>query len=90
MEIAGLFVASEEYGMQIMGSIEVFRTDVSSIRDAEKMHQIISNHYPFYKINFDLSDKDRILRVVCCTHEIDLHAVIGLFEANNFKIQPLD
>lgn len=43
--------------------VEVFKTNVRSIREARLIIQKIAEEFPQHKINFDLTDCDRILRV---------------------------
>ena len=43
--------------------VEVFKTNVRSIRAANLIIQKLAEEFPKHKINFDLSDCDRILRV---------------------------
>jgi hypothetical protein len=43
--------------------VEVFKTNVQSTREANFIIQKLAEEFPRYKINFDLSDCDRILRV---------------------------
>jgi hypothetical protein len=43
--------------------VEVFKTNVRSIRKAKLIIQKLAEEFPAHKINFDLSDCDRILRV---------------------------
>jgi len=43
--------------------VEVFKTNVRSIREAKRIIQKLAEEFPKHKINFDLSDCDRILRV---------------------------
>lgn len=43
--------------------VEVFKTNVSSIRKAKLIVQKLAEEFPAHKINFDLSDCDKILRV---------------------------
>lgn len=43
--------------------VEVFKTNVGSIREANYIVQKLAEEFPNHKINFDLSDCDRILRV---------------------------
>lgn len=43
--------------------VEVFKTNVRSTRKAKLIIQKIAQEFPNHKINFDLSDCDRILRV---------------------------
>lgn len=53
--------------------VEVFKTDVKWRRQAKTIHAVLLQHFPFIKINFDLNDCDRILRVEgsdFCPHKI--------------------
>ena len=43
--------------------VEVFKTNVQSTREAKRIIQKLAEEFPKHKINFDLSDCDRILRV---------------------------
>jgi hypothetical protein len=43
--------------------IEVFKTNVEKARDAQKLIALLQNHFPCSKINFDLHDCDKIMRV---------------------------
>ena len=43
--------------------IEVFKTNVEKTNDADKMVRLLLEHFPQSKINFDLHDCDKILRV---------------------------
>jgi hypothetical protein len=43
--------------------VEVFKTNVRSIRKAKLIIQKLAEEFPAHKINFDLNDCDKILRV---------------------------
>ncbi|WP_344974999.1 hypothetical protein [Compostibacter hankyongensis] len=43
--------------------VEVFRTNVGGMPEAQKLLALLLRHFPDTKINFDLEDCDRILRV---------------------------
>ena len=43
--------------------IEIFKTDVRKVKEAKSLVNLLVQHFPGSKINFDLSDCDRILRV---------------------------
>ena len=43
--------------------VEVFKTNVRSSRDAKLVLQRLAEEFPKHKINFDLSDCDKILRI---------------------------
>ena len=46
-----------------MESVEIFKTNVQEQVEAEQLVTILQSHFPHYKVNFDLHDCDRILRV---------------------------
>ncbi len=45
--------------------IEVFKTNITSVKMARRLTREIHDHFVGYKVNFDLTDCDRIMRVVC-------------------------
>ncbi|HEY0670130.1 MAG TPA: methyltransferase type 11 [Sphingobacteriaceae bacterium] len=56
--------------------VEVFRTNVNLSKDASKIVKALNSRYPDSKINFDLDDCDKILRIeadqdsISCVSEI--------------------
>ena len=46
-----------------MESVEIFKTNVQAQDEAEQLVAILQSNFPHYKVNFDLHDCDRILRV---------------------------
>jgi hypothetical protein len=43
--------------------VEIFKTNVQEVDDANMLIQKLRKHFPNYKINFDLEDCDKILRI---------------------------
>ena len=43
--------------------VEIFKTNVYAKATAQKLIIVLKEHFPHFKINFDLQDCDRILRV---------------------------
>jgi hypothetical protein len=43
--------------------IEVFKTNVHKATEANQLVLLLLNHFPGSKINFDLEDCDKVLRV---------------------------
>ena len=43
--------------------VEIFKTNVKKKRRSEKVVSLLSMKYPDLKINFDLEDCDKILRI---------------------------
>lgn len=46
-----------------MGTVQVFKTNVETVEQAERLIRLITETFPEYTVNFDLDDCDRILRV---------------------------
>jgi hypothetical protein len=44
-------------------AIEVFKTNVEDKTEANELKRILLQHFPGSRINFDLDDCDRILRI---------------------------
>ncbi len=59
-----------------MEAIEIFRTNVNDLALADKAINLIREHFDGYQANFDLSDCDRILRIVSTKGEVQAVAVI--------------
>lgn len=43
--------------------IEVFKTNVQEVSQADKITALLIEHFPGNKINFDMHDIDKVLRV---------------------------
>ncbi len=43
--------------------VEVFKTNIQKKAQSKMLLCILSEAFPSYKINFDLSDRDKVLRV---------------------------
>ena len=43
--------------------VEIFKTNVEAEQQAQEMLGVLSETFPEFKINFDLYDRDKILRV---------------------------
>ncbi len=43
--------------------VEVFKTNVYAVSNSEKIIELLYQHFPECKINFDLDDCDKILRI---------------------------
>ena len=43
--------------------VEIFKTNVTDLSQAEKIIALLNLHFPCYSVNFDLHDCDNILRV---------------------------
>jgi hypothetical protein len=43
--------------------VEIFKTNVENIKQAKRILMLLNSRFPKLRINFDLEDCDRILRV---------------------------
>jgi hypothetical protein len=70
MDTTGLFFAMQTETDTV---IEIFKTSINSQQAAALVKHVLSDKYPDAKINFDLEDCDRILRIenkVICVEEV--------------------
>jgi len=67
--------------------VEVFRTDVETKTKAANVIDILCAGFPTCKINFDLEDRDRILRIEGDTH--DIAAIAELIKSMNIFCEVL-
>ena len=68
--------------------VEVFKTNVQQNSDAEEIIESLSRCLPDYKINFDLEDCDKILRVEA--RNINLEEIIKLLACSGFNCEQLE
>lgn len=68
--------------------IEVFKTNVQEELDAQKLQQVLHEHFPLCKINFDLNDCDKILRIEGET--VCIESVINVLRKLNFICEVLE
>lgn len=61
--------------------VEIFKTNVQKESDRDYVVAVIQNQFPDYKINFDLEDCDKILRIegvdLQCDSVIDYVSRLG-------------
>ena len=68
--------------------VEVFKTNVRSIRKAKLIIQKLAEEFPAHKINFDLDDCDKILRVQ--GKNISSEKIIQLLIEENYQCKVLE
>jgi hypothetical protein len=68
--------------------IEVFRTNVKSKKNADMVIHHIKIRLPAGKINIDLADRDKILRIEAT--EIPVQPILHLLQNLGFTCIPLD
>lgn len=68
--------------------IEVFKTNVRKKAQSKMLHCVLAEAFPSFKINFDLSDCDKVLRVN--GDHIEALRIILLVEEHGFTCERLD
>jgi len=65
--------------------VEIFKTNVEKKEESFIMIQKLQTYFPGYKINFDLDDCDRILRIEY--REIPVEEIIGLLGQYGYQCE---
>lgn len=68
--------------------VEVFKTNVTDIIDANRIITSLTKICPTYKINFDLEDSEKILRIEGV--KIDNEQIINLLDKKGFECKELE
>lgn len=68
--------------------VEVFKTNVQKKTQGNRLLGILANAYPAFKINFDLSDRDKILRVE--GEQMEILPIMQLVRQHGFSCELLD
>ncbi len=68
--------------------VEVFKTNVQKKAQTKMLLCILSEAFPSFKINFDLSDCDKVLRVE--GDNIEALRIMILVKENGFRCEVLD
>ena len=68
--------------------VEVFKTNVQKKVQSKMLLNILSEAFPSFKINFDLSDCDKVLRVE--GENMETSRIIILVKEYGFKCEILD
>jgi hypothetical protein len=68
--------------------VEVFKTNVQKKAQGKMLLCILSEIFPSFKINFDLSDCDKVLRVE--GNNIEALRIMVLEKENGFNCELLD
>lgn len=69
--------------------VEVFKTNVTNIHQARTIVAVIENQFDGYKVNFDLDDCDRILRVEASRGSFEADPLIGLLNTLGVRAEVL-
>jgi len=68
--------------------VEIYKTDVNDARKANMLVQKLSDRFPYYKVNFDLHDDDKILRIDPGMQKINHAEVIDVVQHYHISILP--
>ena len=68
--------------------VEVFKTNVQKKKQSKMLHCILSEAFPSFKINFDLSDCDKVLRVE--GDNMEALRIMILVKEQGFECEVLD
>ncbi len=68
--------------------VEVFKTNVQLFEQAATLAEKLSSHFPSIKINFDLEDCDKVLRVEGTT--IFPNKIIEMLNSSGYHCQVLE
>ena len=68
--------------------VEVFKTNVKRKTESEMLHSMLSEAFPSMKINFDLADCDKVLRVEGT--EVEAIQIIGMLKQKGFQCEVLN
>lgn len=68
--------------------VEVFKTNVQEFAEAQNLVALLRRHFPDSKINFDLDDCDKVLRVE--GNDLRIEKVMTLIMEKGFLCAVLD
>jgi hypothetical protein len=68
--------------------VEVFKTNVQDKAQSEMLLGVLSEAFPPFKINFDLSDRDKVLRVE--GDDMEVSGIMILVKEYGFSCEVLD
>ena len=68
--------------------IEVFKTNIAEPRRAKEIVELLLEHFPGNKINFDLHDCDKILRIE--GEDFCVEKIVKVVQRNGFICDILD
>ena len=73
-----------------MKIVKVFKTDVKDQQVARLILFFLQHTFSHYRINFDLDDCDKVLRIEHQQEPIDQAAIQLLMAVNGHNCEPLD
>lgn len=70
-------------------TVKIFKTNVQNDKDSAKIATALLTQYPLYKINFDLEDCDKILRVEADQCGIETDNIIMYMVGFGYRCQEI-
>ena len=70
-----------------MKRVEIFKTNVYRLKDAQQIVATLVSLFSSYKINFDLDDEERILRIESSQLEIEVNSIVGKMFAWGYRCE---
>lgn len=70
--------------------VEIFKTNVNSIREARILLGLFRFVFPKFQVNFDLSDVDRILRIESGNEPIRPMEIIDYLNTLGYAVRILE
>jgi hypothetical protein len=67
--------------------VEVFKTDVADASQSQLLEYVLSSEFSDYKVNFDLSDCDKILRIE--SNKINVNKVLSIVNRLGYQCHVL-
>ncbi|GAA4168645.1 methyltransferase type 11 [Sphingobacterium ginsenosidimutans] len=59
-----------------MKRVEIFKTNVNKYREAQQIVVTLLQLFSSYKVNFDLEDEERILRIESSQSDIEISGIV--------------
>ena len=70
--------------------VEIFKTNVTHTSEANFIIKNLHKHFPSCRVNFDLNDCDRILRIEGKAADIDIESILKIVKENNYEIELIE
>ncbi|WPR70363.1 hypothetical protein SLW70_10455 [Flavobacterium sp. NG2] len=69
--------------------VEIFKTNIINKEQIKRVVNKIQEKFPYYKIDFDIDDCDKILRIENTNNKIDSEQIINVVSGLGFFIDIL-
>lgn len=68
--------------------VEIFSTNVHRVSQAKEIVALLTKHFPGIKINFDLNDCDRVLKIA--GNNFIPERIMSIVKQKGFECRPLE